>query len=141
MDILQLIERLHHGAHSLVVAQGSEFRCFDGRGVGDVYELSIGEPSFLRGSMLADKVIGVGAASIMILSGVREVYADVISQRALALLEREGVVVSHAQVVPYIINRLGDGQCPLESRCPEGMTLAQIKEQVDRFVAEQRNKN
>ena len=46
------------------------------------------------GYMLADKIVGKAAAFIMIAMGIREIYAQVISEPAKALLEKEHVVVN-----------------------------------------------
>ena len=81
----KLIRLLHEGNYSLVVAHG-EIRTFSGRGVSDLYALSGEDPGFLRGASVADKVVGKAAAALMIVAGVSELHADVISRPALDLL-------------------------------------------------------
>jgi len=56
------------------------------------------------GYMLADKIVGKAAAFIMIAMGIREIYAQVISEPAKALLEKEHVVVNADLVVPEILD-------------------------------------
>lgn len=70
-----------------------------------------------------DKVIGRAAAFLHILLGVREVYADVVSEPAVKLLEDHGITVNAGTVVPAILNEAKDGQCPLETAV-EGLTDA-----------------
>ena len=48
----------------------------------------------MKGAGIADKVIGKAAASLMVLGEIRQVYADVISQPALALLHNANIEVS-----------------------------------------------
>lgn len=76
------------------------------------------------GFCAADKTIGLGAAHIYILLRVRSVFATVISISARALLESAGIAVSFESEVPYIINRKGDGPCPIE-RAVNGISDSQ----------------
>ena len=96
----KLIRLLHEGNYSLVVAHG-EIRTFSGRGVSDLYALSGEDPGFLRGASVADKVVGKAAAALMIVAGVSELHADVISRPALDLLAGSGVKVGYAEEVPH----------------------------------------
>lgn len=56
------------------------------------------EPEFLLGAFVADKVVGKGAAALMVLGGVKHVYTDVISTPALDLFKTYGVEVSFSEV-------------------------------------------
>lgn len=111
-----LIQLLHEGKHSLVVANG-EVCSFNGRGVINLYHLIEEDPGFLFGASIADKVVGKAAAALMALAKVKEVYADVVSQPALDLLEKEYIKIKYGMVVPHIKNRTKTGLCPLEIRC------------------------
>lgn len=73
----------------------------------------------MKGAAIADKVIGKGAAALMVLGGFKTVYADIISTPALALLCEAGIETTFAQEVPHIINRDKTGWCPLETACME----------------------
>lgn len=89
MTMRRLTEILHGGGWSLVVDNGA-IRTFSGRGVSDLYGLLTREPETLRGASVADKVVGKGAAALMVLGGVKEVYADVASAPALGLFAAAG---------------------------------------------------
>lgn len=103
------------GGYTLVVATSSgEVLTFTGRGVSDLYDLYVTSPSSLAGAEVADKVVGAGAAVIMVLGGVKSVDAPVISSDALAILRRAGVTATACLEVPMIINRAATGRCPLE---------------------------
>ncbi len=67
----------------------------------------------------ADKVVGAGAAYLYVLLGVTEVYALVVSIRAREILARHGVTLYAELVVPHIVNRAGDGICPIEQAVAE----------------------
>jgi len=75
---------------SCVVRNGDEVRIFRERGVKDLYRLLREEPQLLDGAFVADKVVGKGAAALMILGGVEELFADVVSRAALDLLAAAG---------------------------------------------------
>ena len=70
----ELIRILQDGNHSLVVA-GDGIRTFDGRGISDLYDLLTEHPGWLRGASVADKVVGKGAAALLILGGVSNAAA------------------------------------------------------------------
>ena len=155
-----LVETLHEGNHSLVIAkpltaesipsqQGQQkakikddgierdsILKFDGRGVSDLFRLLHESPNVLEGALLADKIVGKGAAALMALGKVKEVYADVISESAFALLEQEGIRTSYGKLVPHIINRAGTGMCPVETRCLPCKTPAECLVEIKKFIEE-----
>lgn len=67
------------------------------------------------GWRLCDKVVGKAAAYLHIILGVREIYAEVISQPAKELLEENNVTVNADEIVPEILNDAKDGPHPLET--------------------------
>lgn len=75
------------------------------------------EPELLRGASVADRVVGKAAALLMLCGGVREVYADVISEHAAICLGGSCVPFYEGERVPYIINRARTGMCPMEKLC------------------------
>jgi len=130
----QLADRLHAEQCSCIIRNGTQVRTFAQRGVKDLCRLLDEEPELLRGAFVADKVVGKGAAALMILGGVEEVYADVASTAALALLASRGVRVECALEVPQIINRAGTGRCPVETLCLECRTAEECLEPIRKFI-------
>lgn len=111
----KLIARLNDvSCRGAVRAKDGTERIFVRHGVINLFALIKNEPEFLRGGMIADKVIGSGAALLLIKAGVAEVYAEVMSERAMSLLLSQGIKTSAGHVVPHIINRAGTGICPVE---------------------------
>ena len=84
------------------------------RGVRPLLELLDSETD-LHGYSAADKVVGKAAAFLYCLLGVKALYAGVISQPALSVLEDAGITVRYGTFVPAIRNRAGDGFCPMET--------------------------
>lgn len=130
----KLINLLHNGAYSCVISNGEDVRSFCRRGIIDIYELMENDPIFLKGALLADKVIGRGAAALMTYCGVTKVYSDVVSEGAINLFEKYGVSLEYQQRVPFIINRTGDDWCPLEKRCRDVSDLNELKDVIDLFI-------
>ncbi len=111
----QLIDRLHRDSCSLVVcdAQG-QVTTYSKPGVRDLEDLLDHHPEVLRKARIADKVIGKAAAGMAAYGGVIEVYADVMSRKALPLLDRCGIKHSCGQLVDAIITPQDGSRCPLE---------------------------
>lgn len=130
----ELIDILHRGGHSCVIRKGDDTRTFHQRGVADLWQLCQGEEHFLREAHIADKVIGKGAAALMIHGGACEVYADVISHPALALLQEHGIEVSYHEMTDRIVNRRGDGLCPVETLCVNLTTIDDMVEAIRNFI-------
>lgn len=128
----ELVRILTDGGHTLVVS-GTSLRTFDGRGVRDLYRLLTTEPEVLDGAAVADKVVGKAAAALMILGGVRELYACVLSEQAQTLLSASSIRVDYGRTVPHIINRDNTGWCPLERLCRDCDTARECKKQIDEF--------
>ena len=69
----------------------------------------------VRGFSAADKVVGKATAFLYCLLGVKEVYAQVMSEGALEVLRGHGVCARYDTLVKHIVNRKGDGICPFEA--------------------------
>lgn len=64
-----IIDILHKGGYSCVMKNREEVRTFTQRGVADLYDLYQADSAFMKGAAIADKVIGKGAAALMVLGG------------------------------------------------------------------------
>jgi hypothetical protein len=69
----------------------------------------------LREATVTDIIIGKGAACFLIAGGIKHLNAGVISRAGLDMLQKAGIPVCPKQIVPMIINRKNDGQCPIEN--------------------------
>ncbi len=134
MTLDTLHQHLQNSESSLLVYDGKDIHAFKGRGVSDLYRLLTDTPETLSGAMIADKVIGKGAAALMILGQVREVYTDIISSAALKLFEGQDIKVCFSREVPYIINQNGNGMCPVETLCQDCASAAECLPLIKRFV-------
>ena len=122
----ELINLLHTGGYSCVIANEGKIRTFTQRGVADLYDLLTREPEFLKGALIADKVVGKGAAALMILGCIKELYTD--------------VKVDFVQEVPFIWNRDHTGWCPVETMCSEEESAEAILQLIRGFLERIKNK-
>lgn len=136
----ELINLLHSGGYSCVIANNGKVRTFTQRGVADLYDLLTQEPEFLKGALIADKVVGKGAAALIVLGGVKELYTDIVSSKAMELFRTSGVKVGFAQEVPFIWNRDHTGWCPVETLCCEEESAEAILPLIRGFLEKIRNK-
>ena len=93
----------------------------------------------MKGAAIADKVIGKAAAALMLLGGIKTVYADVISTPALALLRNANIEVTFGKEVPFIENREKNGWCPLESACYTLNSVTEIYPEIQKFITKIRS--
>ncbi len=130
-----LIEILEKENCSLVIRSQGKEQCYWQRGVADLHYLLHNEPEMLHDAQLADKVVGKGAAALMALGHVREVFAHTISQPALCLLKKAGITVNYEQCVEHIINRAGTDWCPVEKLCSQADTPEECLPLIESFIA------
>lgn len=111
----ELIETLHHyRCQGVVELNTGEKIYFYNKGIIDLFRTAIAKKPFLYGSKLADKVIGKGAALLIVNVGVKQVYADIISKCAYDFLNSSGVNVQYKHMVENILNRDKTDICPIE---------------------------
>lgn len=136
----ELINLLHSGGYSCVIANKGKVRTFTQRGVADLYDLLTQEPDFLKGALIADKVVGKGAAALMISGGIKELYTDIISSKAMDLFRTSDVKVGFGQEVPFIWNCDRTGWCPVETMCSEEESAEAILPMIRDFLEKVRSK-
>ncbi|MBR2461224.1 MAG: DUF1893 domain-containing protein [Clostridia bacterium] len=100
---------------TLAVVNPRTSRVFTQRGVKPLLDLATTSPAFLAGASVADKVTGAAAAFILVYAGAKELHTGVISRRAEEILTKYGISYQADTRVEYIINRRGDGFCPMET--------------------------
>lgn len=113
-DLARAKSLLREGGYTLVAVNGEETLASTERGVKPLLML-LGEGKNLVGFSAADRVVGKAAAFLYVLLGVKEVYADVLSTLAEGVLRGHGIAVSCQTRTERIVNRAGDGLCPMES--------------------------
>lgn len=112
-DLERAKQILNAEGYTCVLCHGESVLTSTKRGVAPMVEwIESGVP--VRGYSAADKVIGKAAAMLFVLAGVTSVYGEVMSRAAAEFLAQKGVQHSCGTVTDTIINRRGDGCCPME---------------------------
>lgn len=120
-------KRLDDTSASLVVMnKNGEIREFYNRRVIDIVSLIKSGENFLDGAIIADKVIGKVASALLVLAGVKEIYARTISEYAIEVLENNNIKYSFGNRVDYIINNDKTGMCPMENKFKDEKNLKVI---------------
>jgi len=96
---------------------------------GIAYIIDLFEKDLLCEAFVADKVVGKAAAMIFTLGKVNSVYAENISDSAIDWLKAHNIPFEYARRSKYIINRTGDGMCPME------LTVADINDEKEAIQA------
>ena len=99
-----------------VVSNGEVFTSQE-RGVKPLLHLLTEKKGFLKGASVADKVIGKAAALLMVLGEIKEVHTLIISEPAIKVFEKYNIPCFYDKKVNRIVNRTGDGLCPMETLC------------------------
>ena len=134
MNKTELISHHREAELTLLVAKNDTIMEFKGRGISDLYRLYTTMPEALNGAFLVDKVVGKGAAALMVLGHISELYTAVISKPALQLLTAAGIKVDYSTLVENIINRRGDGVCPVESLCARADSAEACLPLISEFI-------
>jgi len=107
-----------------------------GIGVKPLLTLYRERSELLVGASVADTVVGKAAAVLLVLGRVSHVHGRIMSCSAKAYLQAHGIGFSCDDEVPGIVNRTGDGSCPLEAavleisdpHCAYGALAARVEQ-------------
>lgn len=113
-NLRRALEILEVNDKKLVITDGKEVFSSDMRGVFSLLDLIEKKEYNLSSFSAADRVIGRGAAFLYAKMKIREVHGLVMSEKAKEIFELYSVPCSCDTLVPCIINRKGDGMCPVE---------------------------
>ena len=100
--------------HSIALCRGEQTLVGDDRGISPMTGF-IGEGKDLAGFSVADKIVGKAAALLFVCAGIEEVWAEVLSEAGAEVLRAHGIPYACENLVPHIVNRKGDGICPMET--------------------------
>lgn len=137
----QLINILDEGNFSCVIQNHDEIRTFTQRGVADLFELYSNDCNFLKGAIIADKIVGKAAAVLMVAGGIRGLHTHTISEQALSVFDGSGIEVTYGQSVPVIINRTRTDWCPMEKLCKDEESIEKLIDIIADFQHKLNEKN
>lgn len=104
------------GAACALVRPGESPRLLEGSGIAPLVHALRGRQDAFAGAAAADKIVGLAAAYLFVFGGAAAIHGEVMSAAADRWLTAQGIPHSAGEVVENIINRRGDGICPMEER-------------------------
>ena len=123
----ELKEILYTKNASLVVGYSNgEIKDYYQDKVNDIKNILRNDENALKDASIADKVIGKLAASLLVVAEVKEIYADVISEYAIPILEENKIKYEYKTKVPYIINKDKTCMCPMENKYKDEKDIRKI---------------
>lgn len=96
----------------------------------------ISESKSFEGWSVADKVVGKAPALLYVQLKPTAVFATALSEDARDILLANGIACGCDDSVPFIANRAGDGQCPMDA-CVAGISDPREAERAIRECARQ----
>lgn len=130
----KLKEILERKNLSCIIRKDGNTHKYRQKGIKDLYAIYTQTPELLNGSDIADRVVGKGAAAIMVLGKVKRLTTNTISESALMLLQNTNIEIEYKTIAPYIINRKGDGRCPLETKLKDCKTAEECWSLIVEFI-------
>ncbi|MEG1242667.1 MAG: ECF transporter S component [Oscillospiraceae bacterium] len=127
---------LENGSSCLVIKNKEIVYSGEGRGVKPLIELYENHPELLSDAFVIDKIIGRAAAVILILGGAKKAFGEVMSDGAIELLQKNGITAQFDKRVDTILNRAGNGMCPLEKASLDCEDYAQCYENIKKTISE-----
>ena len=121
-------------ASTIAVISNGEVFTSQERGVKPLLHLLTEKKGFLKGASVADKVIGKAAALLMALGEIKEVHTLITSEPAIKVFEKYNIACFYDKKVTRIVNRAGDGLCPMESLCIDVEEPHKAFEKIINFI-------
>ncbi|MBO7382580.1 MAG: DUF1893 domain-containing protein [Muribaculaceae bacterium] len=135
MENLKALLNLESKTLGVVRSAKGETVRFTRRGVTDLFELVANKPDFTLGAIIADRVIGRGAALLIVKGGFAEVYARLISRLALDVLVKAKIPVEYDTLADNILNRDHSSICPVERLTADIVDPDEALKAIKRFIS------
>ena len=119
-DFAIAAKRLSQKSLSLVVVKNGEVLFeTESHGLGDLIRAINQLKSSMKGSSVADRIVGRAAALLFVYSGVSAVFAVTISDGGIEILKNNNVFHEFEKRVPRILNLKKTDVCPFEKLVAE----------------------
>lgn len=124
----RLIEK---NASLVVMFTNGEIKEYYNKRVVDIVSILKENKNALKGAVVADKIIGKVAASLLIKGGIEALYANTLSSYGEEVLIDNGIYYECSNKTEYVINNDKTGMCPMENKFKDVENLDEI---YDYFV-------
>lgn len=123
---------LFENEYSIVVVKENEIIYkSESKGLQSLISLYKNNEDTLENSSIADKVIGRAAALILVDANIKEVYADLISENAIDILDKSNIPYEYKTQVKEIRNRDNTGMCPMEELSLKCVSADELIEKIE----------
>ena len=119
----------------VIVKDGKVLFSVDGKGIKPIYTAFNELKDELKGSSVADKVIGKAAAMIYEHAAIKELSTKLISENAINVLGNTSIIYEYEKSVPYIKNRDQSGMCPVETLSLKVNNIDDLLIEISNFLA------
>ena len=120
-------EKLYSSNASLVVLyENGTMKEYYNKRVRDIVAILKENCDALNNAVVADKIIGKAAASLLTVGGVKEIYADTISEYGIEVLAENEVKYEYKNKTAYVQNEAKTGMCPMEEKFKDEKDLEVI---------------
>lgn len=97
---------LNQGEKTFVIADDKKLLNYSNKhGLRPLLDLMQSDPAALENAIIGDKIVGRAAALMCIFCNVKAVFALIISYEAIELLEKNGILATWQETVPYIVEK------------------------------------
>ena len=106
---------LEKGRWNLIIVKKGQvlFRSRE-RGIAPLFHAVRSLGKSLHNAAMADRIVGLAAAMLCLHAHIASMYADVASNAAVDMLQKNGVIVDARDSVSHISNADGTDLCPFE---------------------------
>ena len=129
-DLEKVKEKLINKNASLVVLRNKSIKEYYQDRVKDLVDILTEDKNALKTAVVADKVIGKLAASIMAKAGVKEIYAIKLSKIAIPVLEENNIKYEYEELIDYVKNKDKTGMCPMELKFKDEKDINKIYNEI-----------
>lgn len=118
----------------VIVNNGEVIYKSNKRGISPLFRAVIEVNESLKDSSIADKVIGKAAAMLCLYAGIKELHTNVISEKAIDVLNRTKIMYKYKNRCSFIKNRDNTGICPVEALALNTESIVELLQGIQGFL-------
>lgn len=118
----------------VIVKDGEVIFRSNGRGIKPLYMAVNKIKESLKGASVADKVIGKAAAMLCAYAEIKELHTNLISKKAIDVLDRTAIKYEFESSAPFIRNRDNTGLCPVETLSLKVDDIVELMQEIQSFL-------
>ena len=123
-EIEELKNRLYEKDASLVVKfSNGEIKDYFNKRVIDIVSILKEGENGLNGAVVADKIIGKVAATLLTKGKVKKVYTKTLSKFGKEVFDNNNISYEYEIMTEYVINNDKTGMCPMENKFKDEVNL------------------